>query len=892
MTADEIVQAAMAKDPSERDAFARALCGGSGDLLGEVELRLLFEEQGDSMAGRRIGQYQVLKRIGGGGMGAVYLAARADRQYEKQVAIKIVYGGQDNEEIVARFKHEQQTLAGLEHPNIVRLLDAGTTEDGKPYLVMDFIDGIPITEFADRNRLTVRQRLEMFRAVCLAVHYAHHNLVIHRDIKPGNILVGQDGVPKLLDFGIARLLRPGEVQHTGQTSIGRRTLTLRYASPEQVRFGQLTVSTDIYSLAVVLYELLTGRMPYALADVTALSMAYAICEQEPPAASLSVTPEAAALRSEPLDKLRAHIAGDLDAILAKAMRKDPAARYSSVAQFSDDIRCHLETLPVSAVKPSIDYRLRKAIVRNKVRAGAVAVAILLLIAGVFAVILEARRAEQQRQIAENRFSDVRELANSFLFEFHDAIKDLPGSTPARMLLVQKASAYLDKLAKDSGGDLSLQLELAEAYGKLGDVQGNPYAANLGDVQGALQSYRKALDIAWTAERAHPKDLRVRRVLALAWQQSAEVLPAIGNLEESAVDRRKAIAIFEALAKESATAPRLIDLARSYDSLGDVLGHPGLPNLGDGEGALASYRKSLEQWEAAANLDRKNQVARRGVAIMNMKIGDMVGQRGQWSETLELYRRAKDGLEAVSAASPGNATAMRNLGVVYRKLAGAQAETGDRVGARGNFSAASSIFDGLAAADPNNLQARMDQVITWKAAGDVENQDVNLAGAIAAYGKAVDAVDTMVSANPGNVERKGQLADLLLLVGDLLVRSGQPAEGRRQTERSLAVAKQLADRAEATPGDLHRMAYALVTAEPAVLRNGPLAVRYAEQAVDRSKWSDPIWVDTLAQAYFLAGDGAKASGTIGRALALLPAEPGKPKSYTRQVLENHQAKFGK
>ena len=857
MTADEIVRLAMSKDPGERDALVKALCGEDTSLLEEVELRLLFPSEVDQMAGRRIGPYQIIRRIGGGGMGAVYLAVRADEHYQKRVAVKLLHRGVADEEMISRFRHERQTLAALDHPNIVRLIDGGSTEDGLPYLVMDYVDGIPLIEYANSHRLGLRQRLEIFRAICGAVHYAHQNLVIHRDLKPANILVTADGTPKLVDFGVARLLGSGGPQALGGTGAGRRTMTLRYASPEQVRFSQITVATDIYSLGVVLYDLVAGRMPYILQEENALAMAYAICEQEPTPPSIAVTAAAAAAQNEPLPALRKRLAGDIDAIAVKCMRKDPAERYASVEQLSADIRRHLGHLPVLAHRNTIDYRLRKLIARNKLAAAGAAAALLLVIAGMLGIAWEARRADSERRLAERRFADVREMANSFLFEFHDAISDLPGSTPARLLLVRKASEYLDKLGRDAGNDLSLQVELSEAYQKLGDVQGNPYAPNLGDPQGALTSYRKALDIAQAAERGHPKDQRARRALAGALQAAAEVMPMLGNLEESAAYRKKAVAIFEQLARESGTAARHIDLARAYDSLADVLGHPGLPNLGDAEGALNAYGKSLSEWETALSMDRKNPVTRRGVAIMNMKIADMLANRGQLSEALDMYRRSREGMEALSAANPGNTTAQRNLAVIYRKLAAAQVEAGDSQSALDNYHAAASISQALASADPNNAQARGDLMVTWKSMGDLYYQTGDLANSMESYGKAIDAVEALLRIAPDNTERRGQYAQLLVLAGDLLVHTGQAVEGKRQTQRGLTMMRQLTERAEASPDDLQRYAEALTTAEPADLRDAAMAVQYAEQSASRTKYSDPDKLRTLAEAYFLAGNTPQA-----------------------------------
>src|SRR5208337_2202110 len=305
--------------------------------------------------GRRIGSYLIEKEIGEGGMGTVFQAVRADDEYQKCVAIKLVKSGFASSFAIARFKAERQILASLEHPNIARLLDGGRTEEGYPYLVMEFVDGVPIDEYCDAHRLTIDQRLQLFRAACDAVQFAHQNLIIHRDLKPGNILVTKDGVPKLLDFGIAKLLNPEFVQTPLVTRTEWRPMTLEYASPEQVRGQSVTEASDIYSLGVLLYELLAGRRPYDTAGRSRLEIERMICEQEPERPSLALS---GTLARRALD-------GDLDTIIMKALRKEPRLRYKSVAEFAEDIQNHLSGLPVRARNPTVTYRTRTFVRRHK-----------------------------------------------------------------------------------------------------------------------------------------------------------------------------------------------------------------------------------------------------------------------------------------------------------------------------------------------------------------------------------------------------------------------------------------------------------------------------------------------------------------------------------------------
>ncbi len=380
---EEVFESALERTTEERPAYLAEACSGDESLRGQVEALLRSHEQAGSfieapavphllptieddpaatVIGRRIGAYKIVREIGRGGMGAVYLAVRADDEFQKRVAIKLIKRGMDTDFVIRRFRHERQILASLDHPNVARLLDGGTTEDGLPYFVMEFVEGRPIDKYCDTQRLSITERLRLFLKVCSAVQYAHQNLIIHRDLKPSNILVTADGTPKLLDFGIAKLLNPEIASPTlDPTTATLRLMTPEYASPEQVRGEPATTISDVYSLGVLLYELLTGHRPYRLLSRLPEEIAHVICKEEPEKPSvivgrvenigfnIEVTPQAIVkARQATLEKLHRQLAGDLDSIVLKALRKEPQNRYSSVEQFSDDISRHLEGLPVSA----------------------------------------------------------------------------------------------------------------------------------------------------------------------------------------------------------------------------------------------------------------------------------------------------------------------------------------------------------------------------------------------------------------------------------------------------------------------------------------------------------------------------------------------------------------
>jgi serine/threonine protein kinase/TolB-like protein len=399
---------ALEQDAAERKAFLDHACNGDQALRAEVE-SLLAAAQGatdeaqlgpapDRMLGRRLGAYQILEPIASGGMATVYLAHRADDQYRKRVAIKLIHPGLANDALCRRFRSERQTLAALDHPNIVKLLDGGTTDEGLPYLVMDYVEGQPIDAYCDQRQLKVEERLKLFRMVCGAVIHAHQNQIIHRDLKPSNILVTADGSPKLLDFGIAKLLSPElSADMRLMTTAGIHHMTPAYASPEQVRGDEITYASDVYSLGVVLYELLTGHRPYRFKNYAPAEVERVVCETEAERPSTivtrvesdhgpgdssghPVTPELVSrARGVPLEKLRWRLKGDLDNIVLKALHKEPQRRYGSVQEFSEDIARHLNDRPVKARPNTLQYRTRKLLRRRKNEM--VAVVLLLMLAG-------------------------------------------------------------------------------------------------------------------------------------------------------------------------------------------------------------------------------------------------------------------------------------------------------------------------------------------------------------------------------------------------------------------------------------------------------------------------------------------------------------------------------
>jgi serine/threonine protein kinase len=548
--------------------------------LSAVEFSKDFLNSDDaSLDGQMIGVYRVTGEIGHGGMGAVYLATRADGRFEQTVAVKLLKRELNTASFRRRFQHEREILAGLEHQNIARLLDAGTTDDGIPFLAMEYVDGVPITQFCDQNGLGLSERLDLFRTVCSAVAFAHRNLVVHRDLKPSNILVTSGGVPKLLDFGISKIVSKEHDAVNTATVTRMGVMTPSYASPEQLQGNSVTTQSDVYSLGVILYELLSGHRPFESKESDLRDIYHAVIESDPPPPSVVITTRNLELRElthaktvvksddpddvknvqtqsdesrntiETTTKLSPQLLrGDLDNIVLKALRKEPERRYSSVEQLSDDIHRHQQGLTVTARPNTFSYRAGKFITRNRIGVLGAGLIFLAILSGIGATLWQARIARTERAKAEKRFNDVRKLANSYLFDVYPEIENLEGSLKAREKILVNALEYLDGLSSEAVGDLELQSELATAYEKVGDVQGALTNSSLGNIQTGLDSYAKAAKLREAVYSANPADLESKEKLAANYYTSARTLwnnsqtkEAEESFEKSLKHRRELVA---------------------------------------------------------------------------------------------------------------------------------------------------------------------------------------------------------------------------------------------------------------------------------------------------------------------------------------------------------------
>ena len=787
----EVLSQALELDTGPRQSFLESACANDHDLRTEIDLllaqrvdpgedvlercvsdaaaRLRFTSQHSAtQAGTRIGPYLILREIGHGGMGAVYLAERDDEHYRQQVAIKLIKPGVGGEAVRKRFRNEMQILADLNHPNVARLLDGGETADGVPYLVMEYVEGRPLDAFCEEQQLAIEDRLQLFATVCTAVQYAHQHLVIHRDIKPSNILVTSEGLPKLVDFGIAKLL---DQDRANVTATALPFMTPDYASPEQVRGEAVTTATDIYSLGVVLFELLTGCRPYRLKTGVSHEIARAICDEEPQRPSTR--------------QKRLH--SDLDNIVLMAMRKEPQRRYPTAEQFAEDIRRHLRGLPVRARADTFGYRAGKFIRRHKFGVAAAAVITLTLLIGIVATLWQARVARAERARAERRFAEVRQLANAFVFEVHDAVLNLPGSTPARSLIVQRGLKYLDSLAQDAAGDRGLQRELAAAYEKLGAVQYTPSVAHLGDLAGALESHRKAAALRETLVASEPSNSDYRRELIDSYWFIATLVGRQGDtVQELEIIRRQLPAREQLAAAENDTFLDRYNLAGTYGYIGGAL-----MNMGDIAGALEYQQKAFELREELTSLDPNKARANRALSISCEYLGLAKDEAGDTNGAFALQQRGLQLRESLVASDPLNTDLRLMLNESYRYVGDLHFKLRDVKQASAYYAKQLKLVKEMIAADPASAQFLHNEAVALIKAGDVDAATGNAASALANYRHARELREKLSAAAPADAFLRRDLAEAWLKEGDALVLNGKQPAARESYHQALDLLQDLA-----------------------------------------------------------------------------------------------------
>ena len=764
---EEIFQGALDIPPEQRDAWLKRACAGDdllrrevvdlldgepedspriSSIIGDTAAGLFADDSpADATVGLEFGNYRILSELGRGGMGAVYLAVRADEAFNRQVAIKLVKRGIDTDAVLQRFWYERRILAGLEHPYIARLLDGGTSPDGRPYFVMEYVDGKPLDVYAREHNLSIAERCELLRKICEAVSYAHRNLIIHRDLKPANILITGDGTPKLLDFGIARLLSIDPGENTLSGTVRGRALTPEFASPEQARGDAVTTATDVYSLGATLKAILPA-------------------EREFPA--------------------------DLATILHKAMREESDQRYASVADFSEDLRRYLARLPILARDQNLLYRAGKFVRRHRVGVTAFALANLVGVCGITAIIWESHKAEVQRKQAEQRLSQAVDMAERALADVNNSMASLPGTTEARRQMVRNPLDYLDQLAKDSGGDPRVIMALATAYVRVGEVLGNPNTTNLGDFAGSLATYRKALGLLDGLLRDHPNDPKTLNTAEIAHQGAGSVLQVMGHGKEAEAEDRTAVALADS------------NLARKPDDLElqerRLDAHYALDWLLYSRAPQEAEQDAIRQLPIVRRLAEAkpdDQARQETLSEYYSLIGTALHRQNRSQESLAYYRKAVAIREDIYRRNPRNTIHQRNLMIGYGHIADTLGSPlfpnlGDYRGALEYYRKAEHMVEEMILADPSDNRAAGDLGMIWMRIGAAQRTSGDLAASNRSLDRAIAQFESILKGTPDTAAHNGGILMAYNYRGRNMRDLGDPASALKWQHKCLATADKL------------------------------------------------------------------------------------------------------
>ncbi|MEO8504560.1 MAG: serine/threonine-protein kinase [Acidobacteriota bacterium] len=785
-------------------AWLAAEAGGAADWLDEPAAVGLPEPAGPEVERQpavaappeRVGAWRLEAEIGRGGMGSVFRGHRDDGAFAQTVAVKLVRSELASEVLRRRFLAERRILAGLVHPNIAHLIDGGATAEGVPYLVLEYVAGEPIDRYCDQRALPVAERLRLFVAVCGAVHFAHQQLVLHRDLKAANVLVDGAGHPKLLDFGIAKLLEPTAAQDDW-TALGlARPLTPEWASPEQLRGEPLSTASDVYSLGILLHVLLTGRRPHRFGAQSRDAFAAEIVAQGG-RLRLGATEAAATPPGVNGKSLR----GDLHRILERALAPEAARRYGSAAELAGDLERHLAGLPVAAHPPSARYRLGKFLRRHRAGAVAATVAALSLAAAAVVSLHQARIAERERGRAERRFTDVRRLANVALFDIHDALEKVAGTMPARRLLVDQALRYLDDLAREAGSDAALLAELAAAYERVGTIQGMPGWSSEGRTGDALTSFERALEIERRSQALADRDAGApvdNSAEARLLTRIGSIRAARGDAHAALTDHRAALALLEhrvanlPAGGESGTATRLA-LAQTQVAVGDDVWW-----LGDIAGSTRWYKDALATAHAAAAADPST-AAIRQTGVAEQRLGDAAAEAGDWGRAVEhhsaslavdrqLAARRLEGTEGTEGVA--DAELRRDLGTDLSRLGDDQARRGFAAEALELHREAIRFRETLLGEESGDARA----------ADDAAESHLEAAKALVALGRHTEAIREastavgrwrgLVDRDPSNALWRDSIASALTVRADAESRVGDRRSAAATWAEVLAIRRRL------------------------------------------------------------------------------------------------------
>jgi len=769
----------------------------------------------------QIGHYRIKRIIAAGGMGVVYEAVQEHPR--RTVALKIIKKGIASRSALRRFEYESQILARLRHPGIAQVYEAGMHDDGSggvPFFAMEYIAAAKdLIDYARSKELSTRERLRLFDKVCEAVHHGHQKGIIHRDLKPANILVDTTGQPKIIDFGVARATDSDLAMPTLQTDVGQLIGTVQYMSPEQIDADPHDIDTrsDVYALGVVLYKLLSNKLPYDVSGSVIYEATRMIREEQPK-------------RLSTIDRF---LRGDVETIVMHALEKDRDRRYQSAIELGADIRRYLDNRTIHARPPSLSYTFRTFVKRNKILVGAVAAVFIALVAGIVGTTSQWQRADQQKTLAveqrdraERMFGQVKDLAYTFMFPFHDAIQELEGAIPARTLLVESAMKYLDGLTEEAADRPDLMIDVARAYDRVGDIQGGFRNPSLGDTEAALANYRRALTMRLELSAADPDNVELHNELAASHVRIGDILKNTGDVSGALTEYEEALVIREGLPvtgdyqrvlaftlncagdmlvkmSELAKAREFFDrslviskklaadnmaddhlqraLSVAYGRVASVFGE-----TGDHNARLRGYREQLHIREQLLARNPTSGRYKRDVAVAHLFIGLAFLDLEQPGDALSHLIHFRDMSQQRAEANPKNWRTKRDLGAGCEFVGRAQMRMGNLVAAATSLDRCQSIIMALSEQNPDNTELKDFVASSYAARGLLATTRDDMTAAVEYFSDAVRGYDLLAAGDPENSDLRAKHAEVILGLGTALAAADRvdESEDRLETAREL------------------------------------------------------------------------------------------------------------